>query len=224
MALFLYPTPTPVLPALNGFSIRKKPAFASLVQEAVSGREITAAVQSYPLWEFDLTYEILRSKTQNQVLDNYKAPLLEYEQLSIVYLVCSGPYGRFYYDDLSDNSRTAQVIATADGAADEFRAYRTLSSGSTGFTEPVGGINDNEAINIYFDGILQSSSIWSVSADKQNFVFTSPPSAGVVITADFYYYYLCQFLDDTADFEQFMSNRWAVRSLKFRSVKGTFPE
>lgn len=221
MTLFLYPTPTPILPALNGFSVRKKPVFANIVQQAVTGREITAAVQSYPLWEFDLVYEILRSQTQNQVLDTYKSPFTEFEQLATVYLVCSGPYGRFYYDDLSDNSRLGQVIGTADGVSDEYRAYRSIGSTSD-WLEPVGGINDNETINIYFDGVLQSTSIWSVSSDKQNFVFTSPPGAGVVITADFYYYYLCQFLDDTVDFEQFMSNRWAVKSLKFRSVKGTF--
>lgn len=224
MALFLYPTPTPVLPTLNGFSVRKRPVFASIPQQAVSGREITGAVQAYPLWEFELTYEILRSRTLNQVVSSYTVPYLELEQLMLVYLVCDGPYGRFYYDDPTDNSRLAQTIATANGTTDEFRAYRTLSTGSTDFTEPVGGINENETISVYFDGVLQSDSVWDISSDKQNFTFSSPPANGVVITADFSYYYLCQFLDDVLDFGQFMSNRWSVKSLRFRSVKGTFPE
>lgn len=62
---------------------------------------------------------------------------------------------------------------------------------------------------------------WSVAArtgpGMLSFV-TAPPS-GVAITADFSFAYLCRFLDDQADFENFMSGLWKVSSLKFRSVK-----
>jgi len=41
----------------------------------------------------------------------------------------------------------------------------------------------------------------------------------VAITATFAYAFNCRFLDDQADFENFMNGLWMVSSLKFRSVK-----
>ncbi|HET6377939.1 MAG TPA: glycoside hydrolase TIM-barrel-like domain-containing protein [Methylocella sp.] len=39
------------------------------------------------------------------------------------------------------------------------------------------------------------------------------------ITVDFDYAFLCRFLEDQVDFDQFMNGLWKVESLKFRSVK-----
>jgi len=40
-----------------------------------------------------------------------------------------------------------------------------------------------------------------------------------VISADFSYGFLCRFLEDTLDFEEFMDNLWSLKSLKFRQVR-----
>jgi hypothetical protein len=50
-------------------------------------------------------------------------------------------------------------------------------------------------------------------------VFLSPPASGVRISADFTFGYECRFLDDRADFENFMNGLWKAESLKFRSIK-----
>jgi hypothetical protein len=48
---------------------------------------------------------------------------------------------------------------------------------------------------------------------------TNIPAAGVIVTADFTYYYRCRFVDDSYPFEQFMSNLWTLKKLTFISVR-----
>ena len=218
---FLYPSPTvPILPTLNGFSVHKKPIWASTVEETVSGREVMYATAAWPLWEFELTYEVLRSQTQNIVIDSHESPFLEFEQIASIFLVCAGQYGRFYYNDVTDNSRTAQPIGTGDGTTTNFTMYRTFGTNPLAITEPVGSVNNDIPVTVFLDGVvLPQPGNWGFVDANQTLVFTSPPGAGVVISATFYFYYLCRFIEDVKDFEQFMHNLWTVKSFKFRSVK-----
>ncbi len=50
-------------------------------------------------------------------------------------------------------------------------------------------------------------------------VFSTAPLTGHTIAATCTYAFNCRFLDDQADFENFMNGLWMVASLKFRSVK-----
>jgi hypothetical protein len=50
-------------------------------------------------------------------------------------------------------------------------------------------------------------------------VFTTAPLATHTIAATCTYAFNCRFLDDQADFENFMSGLWMVSGLKFRSAK-----
>lgn len=216
MAIFKYPDPTPVLPTLNGFSIHQIPTFSTIIHTSVSGRETQIGRQAYPLWAFTLNYEELKSETQNQTLYSRNSPDKEFEQIILVFLACAGAYGRFYFDCQNDNSRAAQAIATGDGTTQSFRLKRTWGFGDLAFTEPVGGVNTVSAV--YLNGVSQASG-WTIDDDNQNIEFTTAPGAGVAITIDFSYYYRCRFLEDIANFDQFYTNLWELKSFKFRSVK-----
>lgn len=212
-----YPFPTPVLPNLNGFDVKKTPTYDSLVAQSVSGREVSSPRQAYPLWEFDLTYEILRDPTQNQNPYLQYAGQTEFQSILDMFLACSGQFGRFFYNDLSDNSRLGQAIGIGDAATTSFRLVRTWGSGSLSFAEPIGGINLTQAIVVYLNGTPTTG--YALDSMGQNIVFASAPGSGVAITMDFYFYYFCRFLNDIVDFEQFYANLWMMKSFKFRSVK-----
>jgi len=49
--------------------------------------------------------------------------------------------------------------------------------------------------------------------------FVTPPSTGLVITADFSYWFRCRFVDDSYDFENFMYRLWQLKKLTFISVR-----
>jgi len=216
MAIFIYPDPTPVMPTLNGFSVHKKPIFAATVAEAVSGRAVMGANAAFPLWEFDLTYEVLRSQTQNREPDTYYSPNVEFEAIASLFLACAGSYGRFWYNDPTDNSRTGQVIGTGDGVSATFQIIRSFGTGNTSLVEPVGGLNYLLPYTFYDNG---TPTAITLANNNRTITFASAPTLGHSITGDFSYYFYCRFLEDGADFEQFMHNLWLLRSLKFRSVK-----
>jgi hypothetical protein len=58
-----------------------------------------------------------------------------------------------------------------------------------------------------------------LDATRTQIVFTSAPSSGVVITADFHFYFRCRFLADVEEFSQWAKNLWELKELKFQSVK-----
>ena len=217
----------PVLPAAAryGFSIHKKPTFASAVAEAVTGREVTSARQAYPLWEFELTYEVLRDFTQNQTPDFYFAAFNEYSALLTAFLVGQGQAQDFYYDDLSDDTRVGQIIGHGDEVSVLFPILRTWGVGTTTFNEPVGGIDVDSTITVYIDGTpLTPAGNWSIDPTQQYVVFVLPPAGCAVISVDFKFFYRCRFLEDVVDFEEILHNLWQLKALKFRSVKlGSIP-
>lgn len=220
MAIFRYPDPTPVLPYLHGFSVKKKPTGTSSIFEAASGKQTRVLTQAFPVWEFDLTYELLATQTQNQLLDLdidfQHIDRINYERILVVFLACKGRYGRFFFQDPSDYSRKEQNIGTANGSRTKFRLVRSISSGDLEYIEPVGGI-DLSITPIVKVGNAIHLTGWTILPDLQTIEFDSAPFG--IVTISYQYFYYCEFLDDLEDFEEFMRNFHTLQSLKFRSTK-----
>jgi len=224
VAYIFFPSPTPVFPVLPplAWPVHKKPLLASRATKAATGRSTKLACAVFPRWAFTLTYggnSWLRDQTQNIVPDPTLSGYTELEQLSGLFLACRGSYGEFYYNDPDDDSRLAQLVATANGTSTTYPLYYSWGSGpfTPAFYAPVGGINTIDAV--YFNGVAQSPSDYTTDATNTQLVFASAPTAGVVITADFHFYFRCRFLDDTMVFSQFAKNKWEVKEVRFESVK-----
>jgi uncharacterized protein (TIGR02217 family) len=199
------PPSFPVL-AGQGWSVHKRPTFSTRIANHVSGREVRQSLYAYTLYEFELTFDGLSS---DAAYPGIGASSLQ--SLMGLYLQCEGQYGTFLYTDPTDNAVAGQGIATGDGATTSFIFQRTFG----GFIEPVGWVSS--VANVYLNGVAQTSG-WSL-AQPNTLSFTAAPATGAVVTADFSYAFVCRFLDDQEDFEEFMSGLWQVQSLKFRSVK-----
>ena len=208
----------PVYPTLPGleFNVHRKPRFASLLQAGFSGREARYPQQTLPFWEFELSYSILRDQTQNQVPYLPTAPFTELQQISQLFEWCGAQIGLFYFDDPADDSRKGQLIAIGDGTNGPFTIVRTWGQGPLGFNEPIGGINT--MFKVYLNGVLQTPASWQV--EQNQIIFAFPIGSGVQITADFTFYYLCRFIEDQHDYEEFYKNLWSMKSVKFRSIIG----
>lgn len=209
-----------------GFSVRRRPTFSTTSISGKQGREVQTFQQDTTLWEFELTYEVLRDETQNVVRDTQfqVKGKDELQQLLEFYLACGGPYGEFLFWDSTDNSRAAQFIGDGDGTITLFPFIRSIiGDNQLTYSDQVGAVNIDQPIIVYINGspVAPGPSTWTVSADLLSLVFTSAPAMGDVIAATFEYYYRCAWMTEEQDFEEFAYNWWSSQSVKFRAVNPT---
>ena len=202
-----------VFPSLPGlaWSVSKTPTFQTRIQRAVSGREFRALDYPYPLWQFTLVFDLLR--------DNPAAGYDELRTLMGFFMLCQGAFGTFLYRDPSDDQVTGQQIGVGNASATIFQLQRSM--GATlpggGFLEPI--LAPNIVGAVYLDGITQSPASYSVDPNTGLVTFATAPGSGLVITADYSYYFRCRFIDDSYAFENFMFRLWQLKKLTFISVR-----
>lgn len=203
-----------VYPTLAGlsWSTIKAPRFATRVQKAISGRILRVVDQILPIWTWTLTYSLLRDGTDSRGTIGLGTGFFELQTLVGFFLQQQGAFGGFLFDDPTDDKVIGQLIGTGDSATTIFQLVRTFG----GFTENV--IAPNIVTAIYFNGALQSSAGYSVDAATGLVTFTVAPPNTNVITADFTYYFLVRFAEDTAEFENFMFQLWELKQIKLESI------
>src|SRR5262249_14556613 len=144
----------------------------------------------------------------------------QYQQLVQFWLSMYGQAQLFAFDCPWDDSRANQQIGVGDGSTFIFTIYRTWGLGATATLQPIGLINTVFSVEV--NGTPISTSQYQLNRNKIEFIGPTgqalPPGDGVVITMTFSFYYLCQFVEDEQDFEEFARNRWRVPSLKFQAV------
>jgi uncharacterized protein (TIGR02217 family) len=192
-------------PTLVGLTwdIKKAPQFSTLTQKAVSGREVRAALQAYPLYLWTLTYEYLPEGRDFATLLGF-------------FLARQGSYDSFLYVDPSDHLVAGQPLGTGDGATLVFPLVRSLGS----FAQPV---EDGAASAVYKAGVAQSGSTWSITSSATGYhdqlTFTVAPAIGAAISADFTYSWRVRFAEDTTEFTNFMNQLWSNGGIKLQGVK-----
>jgi uncharacterized protein (TIGR02217 family) len=202
-----------IFPALPGlaWSVTKSPTFQTRIQRAVSGRELRALDYPYPLWQFTLVFDFLR--------DNPAAGFDELRTLMGFFMLCQGAFGTFLFQDPSDDRVSGQQIGTGDTLRTVFQLQRTM--GETlpggGFLEPI--VAPNVVSAVYFNGIVQDPAGYSVDPMTGLVTFNIAPGSGLIITADYSYYFRCRFIDDSYAFENFMFRLWQLKKLTFISVR-----
>jgi uncharacterized protein (TIGR02217 family) len=210
-----------VLPRLagQGWSVSKTPVWQTRIQRAVSGRELRLLDYPYPLWQFQLTWEALGDNSGQAGVSAIGSLLAtDLRTLLGFFMACQGAFAAFLYDDPTDDNVTGQGLGTADGISTTAQLVRTMGpAGAPNFTEPIAAPDVVSAI--YFNGITQPASSYSVDPTSGIVTFSSPPPANVAITADFSYYFRCRFISDAYSFENFMYRLWSLKKLDFISVR-----
>jgi uncharacterized protein (TIGR02217 family) len=199
--------PPPVFPALpgQGWSVKETPTNSTLIAAHASGREVRSALWVNPLRQFEFVFDGLASNAAYPGLyARSKQMLLD------VYVAAQGQFGTFIYTNPSDCTAKGAALGTGDGSTTAFAARRQLIA----TWEPVPAVTYLDAV--YLDGAPQSG--WSLRPPA-SIVFAAPPAAGLVVTADFSFGWVCRFLTDALEFEEFMSNLHTVRSVKARQVR-----
>ena len=213
--------PIPLFPVLPvGFPVKVTPSMSTVIGTTKAGREMRVPQRQVPLWEMEIPFQELKDQTQNQTPYAPFVGIYQYEILVENWLMMYGQTNVFYFDCPWDDSRSNQQIGIGDGTTYAFTVNRTWGLGSQSILESVGGVNT--VFQVQVNGVtVPSTDYYTV---RNQIIFEDihgtkyPPGNGLPITMTFSFYYLCRFLEDEEDFEEFAKNRWTVRSLKFRSV------
>ena len=142
-------TAPPVFPTLNpGWSQIKRPkAGANLIAMSGTGRVVRATLWTFPLWEWDITWEYLPDDQA------YGVTLSDFKDLLGFFLRATGMFGGFCYQDQDENSVTGQYIGLGDGVTTTFALSKTFGLGRTR-TEPIGYLNLVPGFNAYVNGVF----------------------------------------------------------------------
>lgn len=201
---------TQVLPTLigKGFDLVRTPMWTTSVEQNVTGKEVRISYETYPRYQWDVIYNVLRSDSTNA----------ELQSLLGFYNSRSGRYDSFLYTDSDDNSVTLQSIGTGNGVNTTYQLISTFG----GFTQPV--LAPNTVAAVFVNGV-DKVGFWSVS----NWGTTTPglltftggfvPGNGHAITATFTYYFPVRFVDDKVPFNNFMYRFWECKKISFISIK-----
>ena len=200
----------PVFPDLPGqaWPVRRTPVAGSTrIRTTVSGRRAALALWKNPLFEFELNFSALASD------DSYPGAFARSKQMiEGFFLQQQGGYGAFAFVDKTDANQVGAALGVGDGVAQDFVAQRTIGA----YQGPADYVLNVDTV--YADGVAIDTASWDLVLPNVIRLQT-PPAAGVVLTLDFWWAYICQFADDRIDLDQFMYQIWELRSLKLRGVR-----
>lgn len=193
-----------VFPALPGlaWSVVKRPTFATIVQRAASGREVRAALQSFPIWEWQLAYDLLRDDAASAL-----------RTLMGFFLRRQGAYDSFLFRDPSDNAVSDQPIGVGGNGATTFQLVRTLG----GFVEPIFDLDGPPGVKV--NGTPRVLGVDYTTTNDGRIAFATPPAVGAAITASFGYLFRVRFKEDLAEFNNFAFRLWELQQLELVGVR-----
>lgn len=192
-----------IFPTLRGlgWQSHKKPTFSTRVSQRQSGRKVKGVNYAYPIYQFELVFNYLRTDQAYTDL----------EQLMGFFMARQGQFDDFLFMDPSDNLVTSQVIGMGDGSTVLFPLVRNMG----GWIEPIGQAANQPIVTVA--GVEVAN--WGVVLP--NFIqFAAPPAIGAeIVVTNLQFYFVCEFQDDFLDFVNDMKDVWELQSCKFQSVK-----
>lgn len=207
-----------VFPSLigEGWPIVRTIMWQSRKPVARSGKEDATQDFPYPFYTWKLVFNVLRQGVVDGITQNEMVQLFDF------YDACGGGRAAFVYRDQDDNAVTNQPIARADGTTKIFPFVRTFA----GFAEPILAPNYLTPPQIFLDGVQASADTYSITSIGTSnilgpgyLIFVTAPANNVLITATFSYYWPCRFVKDSCSFEKFLSGRYRVGEISFKSFQ-----
>jgi hypothetical protein len=195
----------PVLPRLPGqaITVSKAPKWSTERAQSASGRVRKTSYWPYPLWQFELSYNVLRKNATPDEL----ITLWEF------FNVAKGQFANWLYVDPSDNyvpPSAPAVFGTGTGSATTFQLGRYINS----WYEPVYAVYQPVILD---NGVITASAL--TFTPNGEVTFTTPPANGHTLSWFGYYYFGCEFLQDDMTADQIVRHLWSGKSLKFSSLR-----
>jgi uncharacterized protein (TIGR02217 family) len=196
-----------VFPVLKGltFDGKRRPTWNTGIQPALSGKESAIGYQQYPLYEWELNFEIL---------DHSLVPS-ELLKLWGLFNAMNGRFDTFLYTDPLFNTLTDEQFGIGDGVTTAFQITAKMqNSGGPGASEIIQNFNGTPVIKKAT--IVQTSPTNYTLGPTGIVTFVTAPAAAAALTWSGSFYYRCRFLADSMDFSEFMARWWTTKQVAFR--------
>lgn len=192
---------TEVFPTLAGLKWGRKrsPAFKTEVQQAMSGREYRIPYRDYPLWNWELSYEVLRDDANDEL-----------KTLVGFFLRHRGSFASFRFLDPDDFSVTAHVFSASSTYTTASRIQLTRPYGN--FYEPV--TDPQPGWQFFVDGVANTS----ISIDINGIITPTASFTGVLSWTGSFWHRV-RFAEDETEFEQFLEKLWSARRVSLVSAR-----
>ena len=210
----------PIFPTLPGltFTVVKAPGFKTLVQSAPNEYEVRLPQTINPVWRWTLIYDFLH--------DFFWGSFTTVSELRTLMGFMNGQLGQansFLFTDPDDNSVGPALVSASPNVP--LAELQTVTDGAGNYFSPIQRTLDgityeditdlNGAITVYADGVLQTSSNYTVEGPGlaipgQSFMglylnWTGGGNPARPVTAQFNFYFRVRFADDSLDFEKFLN-------------------
>ena len=185
-----------------GWPFTRRALWHTLSNEAESGRAVHVRLWSAPLYEWDLQYNGLSLADQATLWGFYNAR--------------SGAFDDFLLSDQTDNFAPGAQLGVGDGVTKAFQFCRAQG----GYVEAQYDVQQTPTPPvIYLNGAVQAGTAYSISYLASGILtFVTAPGSGVVITADFYFYYRAMFTEDKLELAAILQGA-ATGKLTLRMVR-----
>jgi uncharacterized protein (TIGR02217 family) len=201
-SLSAHPDLLPVLPGQRLIA-RRAPLFSTGMSTASSGRERRRQRWAYPIWEIDLSFEVVRERPS----------LTELSEMYAFFCNKAGAFREFFFYDPYLPAVSGVRIGTGNGSNRDFQLLRVYSTGAFQYAEPVRGVLGSVSV-------LVSGSPVSATVGPYGLVtLATAPSSGAAVTWSGVPLTLVRFVDDTIEPAQMTYNLWSVDGVKVRTVK-----
>ena len=193
------------MPGLKWGSV-KTPMWSTKIQRSASGRELRAAYYSAPLWKISLSYEVLRS-----------GALAELQTMVGFFNARKGSFDSFLYSDPEDHIVVNQAFGIAAAGQTQYQLGRAYGN----YFEPVLApqLTGAGAVSIAVNGVPQTAGTHYTLAADGLVTFLAPLTPGHVLSWSGEFYYRVRFVQDSADFERFLHQLWALKKIEIQTVR-----
>jgi len=191
-----------VFPVLPGLMWRRKrtPMFKTTVQQSVNGREYRIPHMDFPLWRWELSYEVLRDDALNEL-----------RTLVSMFLRHRGRFASFRFLDVDDFQVTAQLIGPNLSRPGGTRVQ--LLRSYEGFLEPV--TDPQPGYQVFVNGVL--SGIWTTLFPSGEISNSTTSNGELTWTGSFWH--RVRFEEDESEFEQFLEKLWSAQRITLVSSR-----
>jgi hypothetical protein len=216
--------PTLILPQGISWKFRKTAKFNNIRQDSQSGKHPAMATLQYGVnYEFSLNWSYLKNMGVTTSDD------LRYVQE--FYEGNRGSFGLFIFDPTTRNLEKLYCVqdttqlsnggsGKTDGVNAKFPLWRStniMGGGLYTLCERIQNITGLYGISL--GGVTQAWGSFTQTNFPASVIFNSVPAAGQDIVWWGSYSYICQFAEDSQDFDEFLYQLWSLDSLKLESIQ-----